>query len=87
MKKILLAIMGIVVLSSCRERGDIEYAPTNFIEINGKTYKLVRVVPEDGEYGIWILYPKDTADKMPQVLNYTVPQGKATRMETVIKVD
>ncbi len=87
MKKIVIAIMSIVVLSSCSERGDIQHAPTNFIEINGKVYKLVKVVPEDGESGIWILYPKDTLDKMPQVLNYTVPQGKTTRLETVIKVD
>lgn len=87
MKKILLAIMSIVVLSSCSKRGDVEYAPTNFIEINGKTYKLVRIVPEDGERGIWILYPKDTLDKMPQVVNYKTNQGKQVVMETVIKVD
>lgn len=86
MKKILL-VLSIIALGSCTERGEIYQAPQDFIEINGKVYKLVQIVPEDGEHAIWIMYPKDTADKMPTVLNYEVPQGKTTRNETVIKID
>lgn len=86
MKKILL-VLSIVVLGSCQKRGEVIQHPQDFIEINGKVYKLVRVVPADGEHSIWIMYPKDTADKMPTVLNYEVQQGKTTQNESVIKID
>jgi hypothetical protein len=33
------------------------------------------------------MYPKDTADKMPTVLNYEVQEDKTTRNEAVIKID
>lgn len=86
MKKLILAIT-ILLLASCTDRGQITTEPTDFIEINGKVYKLMSVVPEDGEHSIWIMYPKDSTDKMPTVLNYEVPEGKTTRNETVIKVE
>ena len=86
MKKLIL-ILSIVTLFSCQKRGDIYQKPQDFIEINGKVYKLVKIVPQDGAYPIWIMYPKDSSDKMPTVLNYQVPAGETTRNETVIKVD
>ena len=86
MKKILL-VLSIVALASCQKRGEIYQQPQDFIEINGKVYKLVKVVPADGERSIWIMYPKDTADKMPTVLNYEVQEDKTTRNEAVIKID
>jgi hypothetical protein len=86
MKKLIL-ILSIVALASCQKRGEIYQQPQDFIEINGKVYKLVKVVPADGERSIWIMYPKDTADKMPTVLNYEVQEGKTTRNEAVIKID
>ena len=86
MKKILL-ILSIVVLGSCQKRGEIYQQPQDFIEINGKVYKLVNIAPADGEHGIWIMYPKDTADKVPTVLNYDVQEGETTRNESVIKID
>jgi hypothetical protein len=86
MKKVLL-VLSIVVLGSCQKRGEVTHQPQDFIEINGKVYKLVRVVPADGEHSIWIMYPKDTADKIPTVLNYEVQQGKTTQNQSVIKID
>jgi hypothetical protein len=86
MKKLLL-ILSIVALSSCSERGEIYHQPQDFIEINGKVYKLVSIVPADGEHPIWIMYPKDTTDKMPTVLNYEIPAGKTTQNQAVIKID
>lgn len=86
MKKLIL-ILSIVALSSCQKRGEIFQEPKDFIEINGKVYKLVQIVPKDGHHAIWIMYPKDTADKMPTVLNYDVHAGKTTRNESVIKID
>lgn len=86
MKKIIL-VLSIVALASCQKRGEIYHEPQDFIEINGKVYKLVRIVPADDERAIWIMYPKDTLDKMPTVINYNVPQGKTHANETVIKID
>lgn len=86
MKKIFL-VLSMVALFACQKRGEICESPKDFIEINGKVYKLIQVVPSDGNHAIWIMYPKDTSEKMPTVLNYEVRQGKTTRNETVIKVE
>jgi hypothetical protein len=86
MKKILLGL-GLITLISCSERGEVYDQPTDFIIIHGKTYKLMRVIPSDGANGIWIMYPKDSNDAMPTILNYQVQQGKATVNQAVIKVN
>lgn len=86
MKKLILAI-AILLLASCSDRGQITTDPTDFIQINGKIYKLMSVVPADGAPSIWILYPKDSSEPMPTTLNYQVNQGKTTRNETVIKIE
>ena len=86
MKKILLGL-GLITLISCSERGEVHEQPTDFIVIHGKTYKLMRVVPSDGANAIWIMYPKDSNDAMPTILNYQVQQGKATVNQAVIKVN
>lgn len=86
MKKIAL-LLSIVALGSCQKRGEIYQHPQDFIEIHGKIYKLMNIVPAEGYRSIWIMYPKDSSEKMPTVLNYEVQEGKTTRNETVIKVD
>ena len=80
--------MGLLTtLISCEERGQVTQQPIDFIEIHGKIYKLMNVIPCDGCSGIWIMYPKDSADKQPQVINYSQKQGKATVNQTIIQVD
>jgi hypothetical protein len=86
MKKILLGL-GLITLISCSERGEIREQASDFIIIHGKTYKLMRVVPSDGANPIWIMYPKDSNDAMPTILNYQVQQGKTTVNQAVIKVN
>jgi hypothetical protein len=86
MKKLLIATL-LIGMIGCSERGDLRQQPQDFIEINGKVYKLVSIVPADGELPIWIMYPKDTKDKMPTVLNYEVKSGKKTQNQTIIKID
>jgi hypothetical protein len=87
MKKLILITTLLIGMMGCSERGDLRQQPQDFIEINGKVYKLVSIVPADGEHPIWIMYPKDTTDKVPTVLNYDVQEGKTHRNETVIKID
>jgi hypothetical protein len=87
MKKLITAIACVVLLSACSEKGEVVESPSDFIIIHGKTYKLMKVVPSDGDRAIWIMYPKDSTDTQPTVVNYEVPQGKSSRNETVIKVN
>ena len=86
MKRI-LATLAVLTLVSCSERGEIREQASDFIIIHGKTYKLMKVIPSDGESGIWIMYPKDSSDAMPTILNYQIQQGKARINQAVIKVD
>lgn len=83
--KLILAL--ICLLASCQERGTINSQPQDFIEIHGKVYKLISIVPSKGAHSIWIMYPKDSTDKMPQVLNYNVQSGKTSYNQSVIKID
>ena len=81
-------IIGLIcLLASCQERGTIDSQPQDFIEIHGKVYKLIKIVPEKGEHSIWIMYPKDSADDIPQVINYNVQSDKTTYNQSVIKID
>lgn len=86
MKKIIIILL-ILAVNACTYKRDIKSQPENFIEIHGKVYKLVRVVPKGYAHPIWIMYPKDSADEMPSVLNFTTQAGKATINQTLIKID
>jgi len=86
MKRILVTLTALTLVS-CSERGEVREQPTDFIVIHGKTYKLMRVVPSDGANAIWIMYPKDSSDAMPTIINYNTKQGKATVNQAIIKVD
>lgn len=87
MKKLLL-IGLLFLMSSCYERGEVIESPQDFIIIHGKTYKLMSIIPEkDGNHPIWILYPKDSLDSQPEVINWEERVGKTTRTETLIKVE
>jgi hypothetical protein len=87
MKK-LITILGLALMvTACSKTGEIADTPKDFIVIHGKTYKIMSVVPCDGCRTIWIMYPKDSLDALPQSINYDVRSGKIPRNETVIKVD
>lgn len=85
MKK--LAILLIFSLFGCLEapknKGEFIEEPQDFIKINTKVYKLMKVRPCDNCNSIWIMYPKDSLDSVPQSINYK--SGKTN--QTIIKVD
>lgn len=91
MKKLLLTILISSLFIACTyKKGEILESPKDFIIIHGKTYKLMRVVPEDNARPIWIMYPKDSLDKQPELINWTYTTGGkniTTHSETLIKVD
>ena len=86
MKKLILFIAALM-LASCQEKGEVTQQPTDFIAIHGKVYKLMSIVPCEGCSSIWIMYPKDSLDKQPEVINWTEQSGKQHYNQTLIKVD
>ena len=87
MKKLLFVLLLGIVFISCKEKGQVTYEPEDFIIIHGKTYKLVSVVPCENCREIWIMYPKDSLDRQPTVINYSEKAGKTSFNQAVIKVD
>lgn len=85
MKKltILLVFSLFGCLKNSNKRGDFIEEPQDFIKIHNKIYKLVKVRPCDNCNSIWIMYPKDSLDTVPQTINYR--SGKTN--QTIIKVD
>ena len=86
MKKLSILI-GLLLLSACSKEGEVTKEPKDFIEIHGKIYKLMRVTPCESCNDIWIMYPKDSLDSQPNVINWNEQQGKTTANKTLIKVD
>lgn len=88
MKKLFAITIGLLfILTACSKTGTVYEAPKDFIIIHGKTYKIMQIVPSDGDSPIWIMYPKDSTDTQPEVINWTRSSGKRRVDETLIKVD
>lgn len=91
MRNILLILFASILFISCSKEGEVERPPKDFIIIHGKTYKLMKIVPEDNGRAIWIMYPKDSLDKQPEVINWTFSSSngktQSVHSETLIKVD
>lgn len=77
MKKLTLIFL-VLLCFACSKEGEILDKSNNHILINGKEYYFIKVVPADGERGVWLLVPKDTKVETPGVIsyNYTVNCGK-----------
>jgi hypothetical protein len=88
MKKLINILLIVICITffSCSKKGEIPTEPHDFMVINGKVQKLMSVVPCDGCNSIWILYPKDSTDAMPEILNYNVREGKQDVNHTLIIV-
>lgn len=78
MKYKFLILIVAVILLSCSKEGEVLGRSTNHININGVEYYFIKVVPADGERGVWLLVPKDSKVEMPQIIsyNYTTSCGK-----------
>lgn len=83
MKRIFAILLISLLLYSCSQKGQIADEPRDFININGKIYKIMSVYPCDGCNYIWIMYPKDSLGTVPQMI--AQPDGKITR--TIVKID
>jgi hypothetical protein len=86
MKKLILALASITLLTSCYDEGEIVSNPKSVYEINGKKYKFVEVAPESTTHRFaWIMIPLDSAENMPQVIVSEQPNGKnSTKLTSTI---
>lgn len=83
MKKIAVLLIVAALAFSCSKEGEVFDNATKAININGKEYRFIQIVPADGAHGVWILVPKDADVKVPQVTSYSVSCGKSCTRELV----
>jgi hypothetical protein len=84
MKKILLSLLSITLLTSCYDEGEIVKTPKSIYEINGKRYKFVQIVPGDDSRFVWIMIPLDTLQDVPQVIATQQSDDKTTKFTSTI---
>ena len=86
MKKLLLALASITLLTSCYDEGEIVSNPKSVYQINGKKYRFIEVAPESNTNRcVWIMIPLDSAENMPQVIVSEQPNGKnSTKLTSTI---
>jgi hypothetical protein len=85
MKKLILALASITLLTSCYDEGEIVSNPKSVYEINGKQYKFIEVAPESNTHRcVWIMIPLDSTENMPQVIVSKQPNGKTTKLTSTI---
>lgn len=84
MKKILLTLLSITLLTSCYDEGEIVDTPKSIYEINGKRYKFVKMVPGNNSRAVWIMIPLDTLQDVPQVIATQQSDYKTTKFTSTI---
>jgi hypothetical protein len=84
MKKLLLTLLSITLLTSCYDEGEIVGTPNSIYEINGKKYKFVQIAPSANANPVWIMIPLDTLQVVPQVIVTEQKKGKNTILTSTI---
>ena len=84
MKKILLSLLSITLLTSCYDEGEILSTPKSIYEINGKKYKFVKIAPGADDRPVWIMIPLDTLQDAPQIIATQQSDGKNTILTSTI---
>lgn len=84
MKKILLSLLSITLLTSCYDEGEIVKTPKSIYEINGKKYKFVQISPSAKDHPVWIMVPLDTLQDVPQVIATEQSDDKTTKFISTI---
>lgn len=84
--KYITILIFLLIMSSCNKKGDITTEPKDFIIIHNKVYKLIGIVPCNGCNTMWVLYPKDSLDIMPEIVSIS-DTVSVTVDDTVIKIN
>ncbi len=69
--KITFVLALLLLLIGCSKEGEITNRSQNHIIIDGKEYYFIKVIPADGERGVWLLIPKGQDVEIPRTLSYT----------------
>lgn len=70
MKRVFVLLLALCLLS-CSKEGEVTNKSNGTININGKEYKFIKVVPADGERGVWLLIPSDATVELPKLISYS----------------
>ena len=84
MKKLLLTLLSITLLTSCYDEGEIVKTPKSIYEITGKRYKFVKISPSAIDHPVWIMVPLDTLQDAPQVIATQQSDDKNTKFTSTI---
>ena len=83
---LILALLSLLLLTSCTKEGEVQNKSKQHIIINGEEYYFLQVVPADGEKGVWLLIPKDSKVELPQVISYDYNQYCGKHCTKVVHV-
>ena len=84
MKKLLLVLLSITLLTSCHEEGEVVQSPNSVYTINGKNYKFIQIAPAENDRPVWIMLPLDTLQVVPQVIVTKQPNSKTQKLTSTI---
>ena len=84
MKKLLLILLSITLLSSCNNEGEIVNTPHSIYEINGKKYKFLQISPSKYSKSVWIMIPLDSNTQTPEVIVTNQSSGKSNYNQSTI---
>jgi hypothetical protein len=84
MKKLLLALALITLLTSCCDEDETTSNPQFIYKINGKKYKFIKIAPNEYDRDVWIFIPLDTNTQTPEVIVTKQPYGKSTYNQSTI---
>ena len=84
MKKLLLALASITLLTSCYDEGELVSTPHSIYEINGKKYKFLQISPANYSKAVWIMIPLDSNTQTPEVVVTNQSSGKSNYNQSTI---
>lgn len=82
MKIFITLTILLICLISCNREGEITKQSKNPIEINGKKYRFLKIVPAENENSVWILIPNDADVNVPGLTSYTFTSGTGKHQTT-----
>jgi hypothetical protein len=84
MKKLLLVLASIALLTSCYDEGEVISTPHSIYEINGKQYKFLQISPSNYSKAVWIMIPLDSNTETPEVIVTNQSSGKSNYNQSTI---
>lgn len=81
-----LSALILFFCSGCAKPGETRTPPLKAVDINGKIYDIRYLYVNESD-GFYLLIPRDSTQKLPQITTYPVTTDDQTKNETVIKIN